>query len=281
MPMRFLPLALLGVLAPCAFAATLTVTVRSADSAYLLKQARVQLMPIGREDLTDELGVAEFPDVAPGEYTARVSYLGFPDHLEPVRVTSDARQNVAIKLKTDEAVQLDRFVVTSEREGNAASLTRQKNADSVQNVIAMDALGVLANDNPAELLNRLPGVYSIPSDEGNLDRPVIRGLPATLNKTTVDGVTLVSQLAMSRTPIYTNITASNFEEIQVTKALTPNLPADSISGFINFKSKSTLNLKAKRELTFRLGGKWSPTFFNYTPRRTIPQVQPQVQLGYR
>ena len=80
-----------------------------------------------------------------------------------------------------------KFVVTSEREGNAASLTRQKNAESVKNVIAMDALGVLANDNPAELLNRLPGVYSIPSDEGNLDRPTIRGLPATMNTTTVDG----------------------------------------------------------------------------------------------
>ena len=34
------------------------------------------------------------------------------------------------------------YVAAVDREGNAASLTRQKNADSVQNVIAMDALEI-------------------------------------------------------------------------------------------------------------------------------------------
>lgn len=198
----------------------------------------------------------------------------------PLRVAA-ARVNLPVELKADAPVRLGQFVVTAEREGNAAALTRQKNADSVRNVIAMDALGVLANDNPAELLTRLPGVYSLPSDEGNLDRPTIRGLPATMNTTTIDGGTMVSQLAMSRSPIYTNMTASNFEEIEVTKALTPNLPADSISGRVNFKTKSTLNLKAKRELSFRLGGKWSPTFFDFTPRRTTPEVKPNLSLSYR
>ena len=89
-PVRLFSLALLGILVPCASAATLTITVRSADSAYLLKQARVELTPSGREEMTDELGVAEFPNVPPGDYTARVSYLGFPDHTELVRVTNDA-----------------------------------------------------------------------------------------------------------------------------------------------------------------------------------------------
>ncbi|MBL9212089.1 MAG: TonB-dependent receptor [Opitutaceae bacterium] len=281
-PLRRLRLAVIAVvLAPGALAATLTVTVSSADSAQFLQQARVELSPPGREAMTDPFGVAVFPDVAPGDYSARVSYLGFPDVVAAVRVTTASRVDVPVALKTDRAVQLAAFVVTSEREGNAAALTRQKNADSVQNVIAMDALGVLANDNPAELLTRLPGVYSLPSDEGNLDRPTIRGLPAALNTTTIDGGTVVSQLAMSRTPIYTNMTASNFEEIEVTKALTPNLPADSISGRVNFKTKTTLNLRTKRELTFRAGGKWSPAFLEFTPRRTTPQVQPNLSVSYR
>lgn len=280
-PVRLFIFALLGALSPGAFAATLTVTVRSADSAQPLQQARVELAPTGRETMTDKSGVAVFSDVAPGDYTARISYLGFPDYATAVRVTTALRLDVPVVLKSDGAVQLEKFVVTSEREGNAAALTRQKNANSVQNVIAMDALGVLANDNPAELLTRLPGVYSLPSDEGNSDRPTIRGLPATMNTTTIDGGTVVSQIAMSRSPIYTNMTASSFEEIEVTKALTPNLPADSISGRVNFKTKSTLSLKAKREFTFRLGGKWSPTFFDFTPRRTTPQVMPNISLNYR
>lgn len=278
---RLMLLLLPGMLVSRAVAATLTVTVSSGDSVQMLQQARVELSPGGREAMTDNLGTAVFPDVAPGEYTLKVSYLGFPDHVEAVRITDSPRATVSAVLKTDDLVRLQKFVVTAEREGNAAALTRQKNADSVQNVIAMDALGVLANDNPAELLTRLPGVYSIPSDEGNFDRPTIRGLPATLNTTTVDGGTMVSQLAMNRTPIYTNMTASNFEEIQVTKALTPNLPADSISGRVNFKTKSTLSMRGVREITGRFGGKWSPSFFDFTPRRTMPQVQPNVSLGYR
>lgn len=258
-----------------------SVVVSSADSGTFLERARVELVPGGREATTDQFGVAEFAGLAPGNFTAHITYEGFPEASVPVRVTGPGRVQVPVVLKADAPVQLDAFVVTSEREGNAAALTRQKNADSVRNVIAMDALGVLANDNPAELLNRLPGIYSLPSDEGNLDRPIIRGLPATMNVTTVDGGTMVSQIAMSRSPIYTNMTASNFEEIEVTKALTPNLPADSISGRVNFKSKTSLNLKGKRELTFRLGGKWSPTFFDFTPRRTVPQVKPNLSLSYR
>ena len=263
-PLRLLFLTLLSAVASCAFAATVNVTVSSADSGQFLQQARVVLSPSGREVMTDKSGVAVFLDLAPGDYTAHVSYLGFPDHTAPVRVGTAPRLDVPVMLKTYGPVQLQQFVVTSEREGNAAALTRQKNAASVQNVIAMDALGVLANDNPAELLTRLPGVYSLPSDEGNLDRPTIRCLPATMNTTTVDGGTMVSQLAMNRTPIYTNITASNFEEIEVTKALTPNMPADSISGRVNFKTKSTLNMRTKRDISFRLGGKWSPTFLEFT-----------------
>ncbi len=204
-----------------------TVTVSSADAAQFLQRAGVELAPSGREVMTDQFGVAEFGNVAPGDYTARVSYVGYPDAEQPVRVSGANRGNVTVVLKAADAVQLERFVVNAEREGNAAALTRQKNAPSVENVIAMDALGVLANDNPAELLMRLPGIYGLPSTEGNFDRPVIRGLPGELNSTTVDGGMLAPQFAMTRSAVYTNITANNFDEIQVTKALTPNLPASS------------------------------------------------------
>ena len=261
--------------------AVVAVIVSSADSATLLQRARVELMPGGREAMTDQVGLAEFVGLAPGSYTVHVTYEGFPETNVPVQVTGAGRVTVPVALRAEAPVQLEAFVITSEREGNAAALTRQRNAESVRNVIAMDALGVLANDNPAELLMRLPGIYSLPSDEGNLDRPTIRGLPATMNVTTIDGGTMVSQLAMSRAPIYTNLTATNFEEIEVTKALTPNLPADSISGRVNFKTKSTLNLKGKRELTLRVGGKWSPAFLELTPRRTTPEVQPNFSLSYR
>ncbi|MBM3866948.1 MAG: TonB-dependent receptor [Verrucomicrobia bacterium] len=261
--------------------AIVSVRVSSTDSGTFLQRARVELVPTGREAVADQFGVAEFLGVAPGSYSVRVAYEGFPETVVPVRVTGSGRVEVPIGLKADAPLQLDQFVVTAEREGNAAALTRQKNARSVENVVAMDALGVLANDNPAEVLMRLPGIYALPSTEGNFDRPVIRGLPGELNSTTVDGGLLASQFAMTRSAVYTNITANNFDEIQVTKALTPDLPASSVSGRVNFKTKTALNLKTKRELTYRLGGKWSPTIFDFTPRRFAPEALPNFSLSYR
>jgi hypothetical protein len=75
-------------------AATLTVTVSSADSAHYFQRARVELSPGGREAFTDAFGVAEFLDVAPGDYTARITYVGFPDATATVRVTSAPRTSI-------------------------------------------------------------------------------------------------------------------------------------------------------------------------------------------
>ncbi|MBI5689345.1 MAG: TonB-dependent receptor [Verrucomicrobia bacterium] len=261
--------------------ALVAVSVSSADTASFLPRARVELHPGAREAVTDSFGLAEFLGVPPGDYTVRVAHEGFPEVATTVKVGGSGRVEVPVVLKAEAPVRLGQFVVTAEREGNAAALTRQKNAPNVENVIAMDALGVLANDNPAELLMRLPGIYALPSTEGNFDRPVIRGLPGELNSTTVDGGLLAPQFAMTRSAVYTNITASNFDEIQVTKALTPNLPASSISGRVNFKTKSALNLKTKREVSYRLGAKWSPTFFDFTPRRSLPEALANVSLSYR
>ena len=57
--------ALVVAFSPVSSAASLTITVSSADSAHVLQQARVELVPTGREAVTDAFGVAAFPDVAP------------------------------------------------------------------------------------------------------------------------------------------------------------------------------------------------------------------------
>jgi hypothetical protein len=46
-------------------AATVTITVSSGDSAQFLQSARVELSPLGRDAITNDVGVAEFLDVAP------------------------------------------------------------------------------------------------------------------------------------------------------------------------------------------------------------------------
>jgi TonB-dependent receptor len=260
----------------------LSVNVSNQGTNEYLQKARVEILGTNRVENTDELGVAVFTGVPPGEYRVRVSYVGLADRTYPVTIAAGRGAELSAELLDQNIVQLEVFVVAEEREGNAASQVRQKNADNLTHVIATDALGMLANDNPADILTRMPGIYSLPSTEGNSDRPTIRGMSGEMNAVTTDGGEMASGLGMTRSPVFTNIVASAYDEIEVTKANRPDQPAGSISGSINFKTKSGLTMKrAGHEFTYRVGGKWWPGFFDYSTRRDTPPFVPNLTFGYR
>ena len=72
--------------------------------------------------------------------------------------------------------KLDAFKVTGEREGNAAAITAQSNADNVKDVISTDSFGYLPNMSAGEVAMRLPGVAGSPTEEGLAYAFNIRGM---------------------------------------------------------------------------------------------------------
>ncbi len=263
-------------------AGTLLVNVSNQRTNEYLQKARVEIHGTNRVENTNEFGAVVFAGVPAGEHSVKVSYVGLADGIYTVTITAGRTTELSAELVDDDVVLLERFVVSEEREGNAASQARQKNADNLTNVIATDALGMLVNDNPAEILIRMPGIYALPSAEGNSDRPTIRGMSGEMNAVTADGGAIASGLGMNRSPIFTNIVASGYDEIEVTKANRPDQPADSISGRINFKTKSGLTMRRPgHEFTYRVGGKWWPGFFDYSTRRATPPFMPNLTFGYR
>lgn len=280
---RIIPL-LFG-LASIAFAqggpGRIVVTVSDLASGQYLQAANVELANTGRVSATDIYGVSEFDAIAPGTYTVRVTYAGSKDHVSTATVAAGGTTTVSAALESDTPVELERFVVQAERDGNAAAITRQRNALNVENIIAMDALGRLANDNPSELLTRLPGITSGFSTEGNANEVMVRGMSSELTGVTVDGAELSSAVSMQRAVQFTSIAASNFDEIQVTKAPTPNMSADRLGGRINFKTRPAFDMGTKRGASFNLGAKWSPAFFDYSPRRQSPVLTPNIAANWR
>lgn len=262
-------------------AGRIVVTVSDSGSGQYLQSARVELVGQNREAGSDVYGIAEFTGLPAGDYTVRVTYAGSKDFSATVTVAPGATASVAASMASSEVVQLDRFVIETERSGNAAAINRQKNALNVENVIAMDALGRLANDNPSELLTRLPGITSGFSTEGNADQIMVRGMSSEQSGVTIDGSDLTSGNSMSRAVMFTSIAASNFDEIQVSKAPTPNMAADRLGGRINFKTKPAFDIKGKRGASFNVGGKWSPSFFDYSPRRKSPSLTPNLSASWR
>jgi TonB-dependent receptor len=182
---------------------------------------------------------------------------------------------------TSQVYQLDTFTVVTDREGNAASITRQRNADSVKHVVSMDAFGNLANDNAGELLLRLPGISGVHDLDGNISTINIRGTPGELNMVTVDGNLMPSNFGDSRSFALRSISGALFEEIEVTKAPTPDMPADSIGGAINFKSASPLDMKVNRRINYSASFRWAPKWVENVPMAYEHPIHPAVKLNWQ
>jgi len=245
-----------------------------------LEGAVVALPDLGRSVLTDETGRYLFSEVPPGEHALTASYIGLDAARLVVGVAAGQRGMRDFTL-TSAVYRLNEFVVTGEREGNAASLTAQRNAVNVKNVVAMDAYGNLPNDSVGELAMRLPGVAGIIDDQENVQNVSIRGLPSGLNSGQVDGSPMASNNGFSRQFRTNNISSALFGEIEVVKALTPEMGADGLGGAINLKTRSTLSLKGDREFTYRAAARWAPSFYDHIPLRKQKYAHPLVNIGYQ
>lgn len=271
-------------LIPCAFGQTgtgvITGTVSNSATGLFLKDALVELPELGRQTLTDGVGAFRFIDVPSGTHSLVITYLGLDAIRESVTVTDGSRINRVVEMGTA-VYELAQFTVTGEREGNAASITRQRNAPNVKNVVSLDAFGNLPNDSAGELLIRLPGIAGNLDDEGNVTGVSIRGAAPGLNTVSVDGNMQASAGGFGRDFRTHNISGALFDEIEVSKAPTPDMAADSLGGAVNLKTRSPLNMKEKRRITYRAAARWAAPFFEHTELRRDHPIHPLLSLGYQ
>lgn len=258
---------------------SVTGAVSNRGTGKMLEGTVVSLPSLRRSEVTDETGRYVFHGVPAGEHGVLVVYTGLDEARSTVTVESDRRSFHDVELNST-LYQLGQFVVTGEREGNAAAITRQRNADSVKNVASLDAFGHLNNDDPGDLLIRLPGISGFTDLDGNVSNVAVRGTDPSLNMVSVDG-NLMSSNGGGRTFQLRSISGALFEEIEVTKAPTPDMSAGSIGGAVNFKTASSLDMKEKRRLTYRVAVRWAPPFFEAIPMRRDHPLHPLISAGYQ
>ncbi len=254
--------------------------VSNAVTRNLLEGARVEIPALGLSTLTDATGQYRLTAVPAGTHEVVASYIGLDPLRANVTVTTGRPATRNFDLSSG-VYQLDTFKVTGEREGNALALTAQKNAPNVKNIVAIDAYGNLPNMNASELAVLLPGVAGTVNDEGNYNGMNIRGVAANLNTITVDGALLGSQGGAARATRIHTITGSMFESLELTKGHTPDKGADSLGGTINLKSRSPLNLKEKRRVTFNLSTRVAPSFTEQIPMRERHRAHPLLNVAWQ
>ncbi len=258
----------------------LTGRVSNAATGSFLEGAVVEIPALGHQTLTDALGEYSFLDLPAGDHEVTVSYIGLDGARQRVSVgpSVGARRNFEL---TSGVYQMAQFTVTGEREGNAASITAQRNSLNVKNVVSMDAYGSLPNDSVGELAMRLPGVAGSIDDQENVQNVLIRGIPSALNSGMVDGAPMASNNGFSREFRTNNLSSALFGEIEVVKALTPEMGADGLGGAINLKTRSPLKLKGKREFSYRAAARWAPPFYDHIALRRQKYAHPLVNFGYQ
>lgn len=235
---------------------TIAGRVRNENTGAYLEGAVVSVAGTALSALSSRDGSFSLAGVPAGPATVRATYTGLSDGSAPVIVSAGGVAVVDLAL-TSEIYRLEAFTVLGEREGNAVSITRQRNAENLVNVVSLDAYGSVSDGNLGNFLQKIPGAGAI-SEAGEIVGIGLRGTPPELNSVTLDGSRMASAQAGfsplgDRAAQIDQLPSEFIKEIEVTKSSTPDMMGDSLGGAINLVTKSAFDLRG-RLLTYRAGG---------------------------
>ena len=185
----------------------------------------------------DRTGTFVLGGVPTGAQTIVVSFLGRVDQTVKVSVTAGQAVDVIVKLASARAMS-ETVTVTAEsvQEGQARALNQQRSALNITNIVAADQIGSFPDPNAAEAASRIPGV-SIARDQGEGRYVLVRGTEARLNSMTIDGERIPAPEGDTRQVALDAVPADQLQSIEVSKALTPDMDADSIGGTVNLVTR--------------------------------------------
>ena len=201
-----------------------------------LPGAQVLVTGSAAETSTDRDGRFRLSAVPAGDRTVVVTYLGRQDATVEARVVAGATQRLDIQMKMvafEESVSVPGQLILDAQE---RALNQQKTAPNITNVVSADQIGSFPDRNAAETTQRIPGV-SITKDQGEGRYVNIRGTEPRLNSMMIDGQRIPSPDPLIRQVAVDVVPSELLQSIEVSKALTPDMDADSIGGSVNLVMK--------------------------------------------
>ena len=135
----------------------------------------------------------------------------------------------------------DMIIVTGARpiaESEAAALAAQRASESLVTVAAADSVGRLPDQNIAQATGRLPGV-AVERDQGQARYISLRGAPNYWTTLSFDGINVVSP--EGRDARFDSIPSAIASLIVVSKAVTPDMPGETVAGNVNVVTRSAFD----------------------------------------
>ncbi len=248
----------------------------------VLQGAQIQLQPTGVTVASDVQGDFTIADVSAGDYKLTVSYLGFKDFNEDLKL--GAGENQSIEAKLEVANDAQQILVTDDLpRGEAEAINRTRMADNIMQVLPALIITSLPNANVADAVGRMPSV-SLERIEGEGVYIQVRGTEPRQTNVTIDGVTIPSPEPTVRQIRLDVIPADLIESVELNKTLVPNIDGDGIGGSVNLRTKlagefPTLNLYGIGGYDPILGGRDNYQYGGTTGHRFGKKKQFGVLFG--
>ena len=185
---------------------------------------------------SDVDGFYTFPNLEPGTYTVKVSYVGY----SPVelKITIPEGRTLEKDVMLNEGVELQEVVVGGAFQGQRRAINSQKNSLGIKNVVSADQVGKFPDSNIGDALKRISGI-NVQYDQGEARFGQVRGTSADMSSVTINGNRVPSAEGDTRNVQLDLIPADMIQTIEVNKVVTPDMDADAIGGSINLVTKNS------------------------------------------
>jgi len=182
-----------------------------------------------------------------GQVTVIVSYTGYRTLSATLTITEgrgtahDFNLQSTLQETGSAMVVLEKFTVSSQREGNAKAIMEQRSAMTVKNVVATDTFGAIVEGNIGDVLQYVPGMQVIYS--GDVPSTVsMAGMDSKYGALLVDGVRTTGA---TRAPSLASYSSYATDTIEINKTNSAEMDADAPAGSINMRSKSAFQRKGR------------------------------------
>ncbi|MBL9188617.1 MAG: TonB-dependent receptor [Opitutaceae bacterium] len=231
-----------------------------------VRNAEVRITGTDRVAYSEEGGRYQFDNVPSGSVTLVVSFSGYMTTSASITVAAGARVTRDFELTSalaapdaGAAVQMGRFVVSNDREGNAKAIMSQRRSMNIGTSVASDIFGDVAEGNVGEFLKYLPGV-DLEYVDAETRGPRLGGLDPQYVGVTMDGQKMASADAFasygsmingssgaaSRSVGFEQMSINSIESIEVSRTTSSDMDADAPAGTINLKTKRAFDRKGRR-----------------------------------
>ena len=200
--------------------------------------AVVALLGTNQQTATDRAGQFVLERVPVGRQRIQIRALGRKpaEQVVEVRAGETSTLSVAVELAP---VELVGITVTGERGGQIRSAEQKRRSATISDVTSGDEIGLLPDQNVAEAVQRIPGIY-METSRGEGRTVSIRGIAPNLNNVTLNGQQMATT-SSDRSQTLDLLPASMVSNIEVVKAVTPDMDANTIGGTVNLRTLSAFD----------------------------------------